>query len=186
MRTTTIVTILILAILSGCNTPEEKAAIAKLEVKIKTVDSIIELYKNLPIDSLSHAYKTKLNPTVEFIKKNMTADVKINHADIITVTDFTDYVKGLKKIMPLATTTASSLFKIKHQFETLRKDLSKGLIPADSIKHYLDTEIQNFTLLYAEVDKVLNLNKLGIINREKELKTDSILNQLFPETDSIK
>ena len=185
MKQTIIISVLTISLLSGCNSEKEKEALVKIDKKIEIIDSIIQEYNTLPIDSLKNAYETKLNPMAEFVKRNMTAKVKVEQADLILISDFTDYVKGLKKVMPLATKTTKGLFRLQHQYNTLRTDISKGLIPEDSINYYVTMEEQNFNILKIDIDKVLELKNVGKLNLKKELKTDSILQLLFPKRDSL-
>ncbi|MDD2564688.1 MAG: hypothetical protein PHU27_10775 [Salinivirgaceae bacterium] len=185
MKQTVILLFLTVALLTGCNSEKEKEALAVIDRKIEIIDSIIQEYHKLPIDSLGHVYKTKLNPTTIFIKNNLISSVKIKQSDIIIISDFTDYVKGLKKIMPLAKQTATRLFELEHQYKTLRTDISKRLIPNDSIDYYINLENESYEFIRMDVNKVLSLKNIGKENLERELKTDSILNILFPQADSL-
>ena len=167
--------------LTSCKSKQEKEAIKLIDKQISYIDSIIEEYKILPIDSLNLAYMNKLNNQAKQIQVEFGKNEALTEDDKNVLSNFADYVYGLADLVHLAEKTAPALFFCKKQLEMLRSDIEHGVIPSDSIDIYIDHELQSFNLMQSDIDKVLRIKSIGYFYRSIETKADSIIEASFPK-----
>jgi hypothetical protein len=165
--------------ISACQSAQEKEVIQEIDNQLTYIDNIIEQYKALPIDSLNHAYQKKLKPHADKIKTELDVNFKLTNEEMNILSDYADYIKGLRKVVPLAEKTAQGLFVCKKQLTDLRKDIIHGAIPADSLKIYLENELFNLSLMHVDIIKVLELKTIGDVYRITEQKADTVINRIF-------
>ncbi len=170
---------ILVLLITSCRTEQEKDAIKVIDEQLSYIENVIEQYKALPIDSLNHVYGKKLKPAADKIKTELDINLKLTNEEMTTLSNYADYVKGLKKIVPLAEKTAQGLFVCRKQLTDLRNDISHGAIPSDSIKIYLEGELYNLALMHVDIIKVLELKTIGEDYRRTEQKADSLIDKIF-------
>ena len=167
-----------IVVINSSRTAQEKEAMQIIDTQMVYLDETLEKYKLLPIDSLNHVYAVKLHADMDSMKKKLPGDFKMGSVEMNILSSYADYIKGLKKIIPLAEKTALGLFATKEQMVNLRKDISKGLIPADSVMYYVKKEMSSIQMMQADIIKVLELKEIGSNYRSIEQKSDSLLQSL--------
>lgn len=181
MRQFTYIVILCLLSLTSCKSRQEKKAIVLIDKQISYIDSVIEEYKILPIDSLNFAYMSKLNNQAKQIQVEFEKNEALTEDDKNVLSSYADYVHGLVDLVHLAEKTAPALFFCKKQLEKLRSDIEHGVIPSDSIDIYINHELESFNLMQSDIDKVLGIKNIGYYYRSIETKADSIIEASFPK-----
>ncbi len=181
MKKTNYLLICCILFLSNCKSDQEKEAIKLIDKQLSYIDSIIEEYKILPIDSLNMAYMNKLNNQSKQIKIELGKNENLTIDDMNTLSTYADYVSGLVDLVHIAEKTAPALFYSKKQLEKLRSDIEHGIIPNDSIIMYVNHELQSFKLMETDIDKVLGLKTIGGFYKNIEIKADSIMAISFPK-----
>ncbi len=181
MKQFTYITIICLLSLTSCKSKQEKEAILLIDKQISYIDSVIEEYRILPIDSLNYAYMNKLNNQAKQIQVEFGNNEALSEDDKSVLSSYADYVHGLVDLVHLAEKTAPALFFCKKQMEKLRSDIEHGVIPNDSINFYIDHELESFNLMQSDIDKVLGIKNIGNYYRSIETKADSIIEASFPK-----
>lgn len=178
------ITLIIVTItLTGCRSIQEKKALNTIDEQIVVIDSLLDVYRQLPLDSLNLVYINKLKANYELVKSVMGHTPSLTIQDMTILSTFADYVKGLIEFVPLAEKTVELLFFCKKQLEHLRHDIENNLIPADSIKIYVEHELNSYTIMRPDIDKVMWLKTMSGFYRDIEIKADSIIESNFRKKD---
>lgn len=155
-----------------CRTVKEKEAITDIDSQLVYINTIIEQFRPLPVDSLIVVYKEKLHVQAEELSEIDQVELE---DDAASVAQFLDYVTILENKLLIAKDCLPKLLYAQRQFETLRTDISKGNIPADSIDIYLTSEKDHLYDLKGNVEEILELKTLPRQYYNSEKIVDSIL-----------
>jgi len=173
--------IFLLLVIAGCNTAHKKEAIKKIDKQLSFIDSTLQQFETLPVDSLREAYRNKLYNQSEQITAIMKENPTTLNVKLIEVAPFLNYVGALYQRFNIANETLIiNILNCRNQFETLRSDISEGKIPADSIDIYFETELKYFDELRFKIEIMLEFKTIAEDNREHEIFVDSILSSLNP------
>lgn len=180
MKQFTYITIICLLSLTSCKSKQEKEAIVLIDKQISYIDSVIEEYRILPIDSLNYAYMNKLNNQAKQIQVEFGNNEALSEDDKSVLSSYADYVHGLVDLVHLLRKQHLH-YSLQKQMEKLRSDIEHGVIPNDSINFYIDHELESFNLMQSDIDKVLGIKNIGNYYRSIETKADSIIEASFPK-----
>lgn len=167
-----------LATAAGCASQQEREALAEIDQQLATAQDYFDRYTRLPIDSLMDRRAAKLP-----VYSTLLADTTLPLADDerATLGAITRHFEGIADLIPIAEKTAVGLHYVISQYTNLATDIRQGLIPADSLRHYLDREASSLALMRKDILTVLQFETMAERHRELELKADSIVRKLYDQ-----
>ena len=159
---------------AGCKSAVEKETLKKIDKQLLFIDNTLKEFEKLPVDSLMFAYRDKLSIQTEQITA-LFENSDNQQLNVSTFIPFLNYTGTLHKRFIMANETLLKMLRCKHQLETLRKDISKGKIPNDSIVFYYQVELSYFNPLLEKIPEIMEFKTIGAENRVYENIIDSIL-----------
>ncbi len=172
--------------LLSCQPKVKKDAFHVIDSQLNSINSIIQRYRKLPVDSLQLVLETKLYPKANKIRNNILVFENLSESDQQILYSYVEYVNNLEDILKLANKTLDGIGMARVQFMALKKDIQNDKIPMDSIMQYVEFEVENFSIIQIDVQKVLMLETIPQNARILEKQTDSIvesvLSKISPST----
>lgn len=167
-----IFSIILLFGLSSCTSESDKLKVSQIEVISSRLEAVVTLYSEIDINKVDTSYKTLLFNIYEI------NSLKINPEDKL-IFDYGILKKGFKEFIKSHDITLKELENCRNQINTLKEDVSNGLLSDEEFELYLKHEGNASQSLRVRMTYYHNrissiMEKFDSLNPQVEIIIDSV------------